>query len=399
MPILFGMARIARAGLAGLAALLIALQLALVLAVAGAPGASAALGDVQLDGGGWGHGLGMGQWGARGFAANGWRYDGILKHYYQGTAVGPLAAPYDPLRVGLAWDAGQINGSTTVGALVGCSSGPGAYLPPGDFAYVPNVLRRGDGTTVLICGGSTTIYYLPGILRLTNTGHAYHHGALELTVRPGTALVRAVALISGENGAPAIDVYIYGLGEVPSSWPMEALKAQATAGRTYALDRVARLGQHRTSPACDCALVASTLDQAYVGYDKETAPFGGEWVKSVDATRSVAVTANGSPIQAFYSSSSGGHTENNELVWGGTPISYLRGVPDPFDATGGNPNASWSVRTSRADLQARLNASSSTAVGTFSSLEIVPPTGVSGRVTVVLGPTRGGARASPGPPA
>lgn len=249
-----------RTARSGLAVLVIALQLTLVLGVARAPRAAAAVGDVQLDGGGWGHGLGMSQWGSRGFAANGWSYDGILKHYYQGTAVGPFAAPYDPLRIGLAWDAGQIGGSTTAGALVGCSTGPGAYLPPGDFTYAPNVLRRGDGATVLVCGGIINIYYLPGILRLTNTGHAYHHGALELAVRPGTSLVRAIALITGENGAPAVDVYVYGLGEVPSSWPMEALKAQATAGRTYALDKVARVGQHRSSPACDCALVASTLD-------------------------------------------------------------------------------------------------------------------------------------------
>ena len=383
------MARIARAGLA---ALVVALHLTLVLAVAGAPSAAAAVGDVQFDGGGWGHGLGMSQWGARGFAANGWSYDSILRHYFQGTAVGPRAAPYDPLRVGLVWDAGQINGSTTAGALVGCSNGPGTYLPPGGFSYTPGLLRRGDNAAILACGGNMTLYYLPGVLAVTNTGHNYHHGALELAMRPGTALVRAIALITGENGAPAIDVYLYGLGEVPSSWPMETLKAQAAAGRTYALEKVERLGQHRTSPACDCALVASTLDQAYVGYDKETAAFGSEWVNAVNATRSIAITSNGSLIQAFYSSSSGGHTENNELVWGGTPLPYLRGVSDPYDGTGGNPNARWSVRMSRAELGVRLNASSSTAVGSFSSLEIVPPTGVSGRVTVVLDPGRGGAR-------
>jgi len=258
------MARTARLGLV---ALVIALQLALVSTVVRARVAAAA-GDIEFNGGGWGHGLGMSQWGARGFAANGWSYDSILRHFYQGTAVGAFGAGYDPLRIGVAWDAGSISGSTTAGAIVGCSTGPGAALPAGDFSYTPNVLRRADGGAVLTCGGAMTLHYLPGVLRLTNSGHAYHHGALELSVRSGTALVRAVALINAENGAPAMDVYLYGLGEVPSSWPAEALKAQATAARTYALDRVSRLGQHRTSPACDCALVASTLDQSYVGYDK-----------------------------------------------------------------------------------------------------------------------------------
>src|SRR5207237_10468614 len=57
--------------------------------------------DVGFDGGGWGHGLGMSQWGARGYAANGARFDAILTHYYSGTAITPVNTGNDAIRIGL----------------------------------------------------------------------------------------------------------------------------------------------------------------------------------------------------------------------------------------------------------------------------------------------------------
>ena len=60
--------------------------------------------------------------------------------------------------------------------------------------------------------------------------------------------------------------YLYGLGEVPSSWPVSALKTQAIAARTYAFTKAAS-SQHRA--VCDCALYASSYDQVYAGWDKE----------------------------------------------------------------------------------------------------------------------------------
>ena len=63
--------------------------------------ASALAGSVFLvEGGGWGHGVGMSQWGAYGYAKHGWTYDRILAHYYTGTTLGP--APVTTVRVLLA---------------------------------------------------------------------------------------------------------------------------------------------------------------------------------------------------------------------------------------------------------------------------------------------------------
>ena len=65
---------------------------------------------------------------------------------------------------------------------------------------------------------------------------------------------------------------------------------------------------------------------------------------SVGHTAWQAVTYGGKPIAAFYSSSSGGHTESNEAVWGGAPLPYLRGRCDPGDYTPANPNRIWTVQ-------------------------------------------------------
>lgn len=376
------------------------LLIATALVLASARPASGAGQDVSFDGGGWGHGIGMSQWGARGFAANGWSANQILTHYYQGTTIAGAESP-NPVRIGLLHDQSSLAGSTSQGGTVSCDGGSAVAVPAGGWTYYPigngsggvlGQFRKSDGATVMNCGGKITLAYLPGTLTVSGTGNSYRHGTLELSVRPGTGLVRAVAQIFAEGDNPAIDVYLYGLGEMPSSWPREALRTQAIAGRTYALEKIARLGQHRTSPACDCALVSTVYDQAYVGYDKETAAYGSQWVEAVQSTRFLTVKHNGGLIQAYYSSSSGGATENNELVWGGTPLPYLRGVGDPYDGTGGNPNFRWSVRFTWSALQAKLNAAADTAVGTLQGIQVVSPTGTSGRVIPVQSDGSGGVR-------
>ncbi|MDQ4149601.1 MAG: SpoIID/LytB domain-containing protein [Actinomycetota bacterium] len=174
---------------------------------------------------------------------------------------------------------------------------------------------------------------------------------------------------------------------MPSSWPMEALKAQAIAARTYAAEKIARTGQARVP--CKCGMYSSTLDQAYVGFEKEGGPAGDRWKAAVDSTDGIVLMASDRMIEAYYHSSSGGHTENNEFVWGGAPRSYLRGVPDPWD---GGPRHTWTVRFSRQDLQNRLAARPDTNPGELASVRIVPPLGVSGRVLSWANPSQGGVK-------
>ena len=169
--------------------------------------------------------------------------------------------------------------------------------------------------------------------------------------------------------------YLYGLGEVPSSWPMAAMKAQAIAARSYAFVKAAA-GQHRA--VCDCALYASTFDQVYAGWDKESGLDGERWVSAVNQTDNEVVRDGGEPIQAFYMSSSGGHTENNEDVWGGSPIGYLRGVCDPGDYTSANPSATWDVTFSAGQVTSDLGL----GIGTVTGF-VDPVRGVSGRIISV----------------
>jgi SpoIID/LytB domain protein len=184
--------------------------------------------------------------------------------------------------------------------------------------------------------------------------------------------------------------YLYGLGEVPSSWPQATLRAQAIAGRTYALEKIRRSGQHRYP--CSCAVYDSTLDQAYIGDAKRTGSgvYWDDWKRAVDRTRSRVILFRGDPIQALYSSSSGGHTENNENVWGGAAIPYLRGVGDGPDRVSANPNHTWSVSMRWRTFENKLQAAY--GIGNLEAFRLIRPFGVSGRVTVVKPNNTGGVR-------
>jgi stage II sporulation protein D len=133
------------------------------------------------------------------------------------------------------------------------------------------------------------------------------------------------------SGGRAINVvpveeYLRGMGEVPSSWPLEAIKAQIVAARCYALTH---LGAHGNFDLYD-----STQDQVYGGADYESGPQSA----AVDATRGEVAFWNGQVILAFYSSSDGGHSADVSEVWGSN-IPYLRGVRDDFD--GFSPLHTW----------------------------------------------------------
>jgi stage II sporulation protein D len=139
----------------------------------------------------------------------------------------------------------------------------------------------------------------------------------------GAAEVRAnsSAMPAGINELP-IEEYLYGvvpreLG--PVAFPeLEALKAQAVAARTYA---IANLGK-RAADGYD--LLPTTADQVYGGYEDEH-PLS---TRAVDETQAVVATYDGKPIEALYSSTSGGFTANNEEAFNSAPVAYLRGVPD-----------------------------------------------------------------------
>jgi SpoIID/LytB domain protein len=345
----------------------------------------AAAGEFTFFGSGFGHGLGMSQWGAFGLARQGWGASRILTHYYSGTRVAKATPPVDRLRVGLAQGERSVRVEAQEGDVelrLGERSGELVATVPSGQTW--RVRVAGDRYRILDAGGATVgrvggpqtplvaVYEDAGArVRVPEAGHTYARGWIEFGLYDcgDACTMRLVLLVAPHQ-------YLYGLGEVPSSWPAPALAAQAIAARTYAFTKAAA-SQHR--PVCDCALYASSFDQVYVGWDKESGLDGDRWVAAVDATKNEVVMEAGEPIQAFYMSSSGGFTEDNENVWGGAPIDYLRGVCDPGDYTDDNPNATWELTVPAPDVTQAL----SLGIGTVTSFAN-PQRGVSGRIISVM---------------
>jgi SpoIID/LytB domain protein len=161
--------------------------------------------------------------------------------------------------------------------------------------------------------------------------------------------------LRGSGGSPTLvnelsmDDYVTGLAEMPTRWPLEALKAQAVAARTYAW----RAQIRGTWDGYDiCATVAC---QVFRGADVVLdSPTGHRWREAVYATSGqVLVDADGQPILARYFSTSGGRTYANEEVFASDgAFDYLVGIDDPFDAV--SPLHRWSVRFTRAEFDAIL---------------------------------------------
>ncbi len=300
----------------------------------------------NLTGSGFGHGLGMSQYGALGQAMQGRTYSDILSHYYQGATLASVALP-NPIRVGILQEQGSLNftgsGPTyqiRVGSMVWAASS-GTW----NITAIPGGLRVRDpgGGTADVASSTAQIsgFEESGAqISVSQNGRTYGRGAVEL-VKASDTTFHVVVVLDYEK-------YLYGLGEMPSSWPSHALRAQAVAARTYALYKHNTSGDRR--PGCECTVFASTYDQVYVGWSKEAGPYGDAWRAAVDGTASQVLTYGGSPILAAYHSSSGGHTEANEDVWGGSPLPYLRPVPDPWSQIPENPSRSWNASFSASQL-------------------------------------------------
>ncbi|MBV8690203.1 MAG: SpoIID/LytB domain-containing protein [Actinobacteria bacterium] len=375
------------------AAGLAVLSLALTALVSTAPPAAAGPSVFHIEGGGFGHGVGMSQYGAHGMAHNGATYQQILTHYFTGTAVQGLQQP-DGLRIWIALDPGPNPGTTLTPSgdtqfhvdspggqtVASASSGQTVRVNVvnGQFVILVNNAQQGGP----VGGGGHNLYatYNGAPMRVDKTGNRYKYGDLEMSITAGGLRL----VVENMN----MQQYLYGLGEVPSSWEMDALKAQAVAGRTYAKEKIDRLGENRSD--CGCGLFGTVSDQNYVGYEKEAATAGDQWVAAVNQTNQETVTYQGAAIQAFYSSSSGGYTENSENVFA-TALPYLKGVPDPDDSYQ-NPNFHWTRDYTHDEMQRWLDANSATNVGTLDDIQFLPPFGVSGRVIKVVNDSSGGVR-------
>jgi SpoIID/LytB domain protein len=250
--------RRARLGRSAPSILLAALTVCVAALLLGAGVASAS--DLVISGAGNGHGVGMSQDGALGYAEHGSSYQAILAHYYTGTALG--AAP--------------------------------------------------TGSTVRV-------------------------------------------LVGGKVRTLALETYVRGVvsAEVPASWPLAALEAQAVASRTYAL--TAHAGGSRFD------VYADTRSQVYRGVAAETPRTD----TAIAATAGQIVTYEGIPVTTYFFASSGGRTENAENAFlGSQPEPWLRGVADAYETA----QSGWKLSISFAVASARLKG---LVKGGFRGIEVL----------------------------
>jgi stage II sporulation protein D len=307
--------------------LLAALAALAALALAAPAGAASGF---YIRGGGNGHGIGMSQYGASGYALHGKDYRWILAHYYQRTSLNTLARA-GIVRVLLSTGQAAFSGATRAGHKKLKSGATYAARPNADGSVTllhPSGKKVGSFKAPLTITG-------PGPLLLA--GHGAYRGALELRAdgHGGIETVNAVGL----------EDYVLGViaAEMPSSWSAEALKVQAVAARTYAITSDVGAG------AFD--VYADTRSQMYGGVSAETPATDA----AVAATRRQVVTYRGAPVVTYFFASSGGHTESVENVWPGSrPRAWLRGVPDPFDGAGHDPYHRWGRDMTTAAAAARL---------------------------------------------
>jgi stage II sporulation protein D len=308
------------------------------------------LGGFLFRGHGNGHGLGMSQWGARGRAAAGQDDRKILGTYYTGARVESrdtsgsvrVALTDDPIDLARPWPRlfgplPFVAGPVTVDGLPQLQVGPGSALGfdtnTNNQAVVFTLAADGTrGSPVVIsrplsiraagpAGIRTNLMQVMGGDFRSGAEQRRYDGVLQI-IPKGRATVLPVNVLPLEE-------YLKGVvpAEMPPYWGVEALKAQAIAGRTFAIRKLGSGG--------DFDLRASESDQAYSGLTDQRP----DSTAAVEGTRGQVLTYQGQLITAFYMASDGGHTESSEyrfVGWDHGPqlrsrLGYLSGIADSFD--------------------------------------------------------------------
>jgi len=295
---------------------LVALAAALLAVLAFAVPAWPATTNVTMVGRGWGHGIGMSQWGAYGYAKHGSTYEQILKHYYTGIGLGQVENAL--IRVRLRGGVSTVR-LTCGSRYVASASGKRLEIPGGVTASVTwagGAYRVTAGSLVQTFGAPVTFEPSAGQLKTVTPDDWSKTGKYRGTIR----VLHSSSGFTMINKLP-LESYLFGVVplEMSASWPAEALKAQACAARSYA--------ERSRNPGESFDVYCTTRDQAYGGVRAEASASNA----AVKACAGVVPTYNGKPIPAFFFSTSGGHTESIENVWQTTPMPYLKGVDDPYD--------------------------------------------------------------------
>ena len=354
-------------------------------------------------GSGWGHGVGLSQYGALGQALDGKSWQDILAHYYPGTNL--TESPSDKqITVGLSQDKtavfvrldklsedAQLEVSIDGNAVATLGSGTVIRVESNSNAIVSSggadgrAEARGSGKKVSfrISTGSGLINTNSGSpdtnagSSLATPGHRYKYGILNV-------------VYGGDNdGRPDLytsismrlaDEYLLGIGEMSSTWNKAALVAQVVASRSYGLGKL----NSGLRGNCGCHIYNNATDQVYVGYSKESDAWRDAVNSAMTSSNQPAVlTYGGKAVTAYFASSTGGRTMSTMDAWGGN-VSWSQSVDDNWSINARNPNARWGVRLSQSSMAAALGLSN------VQSIEVVERYSSGAAKTLVAKDANGG---------
>ena len=312
-------------------------------------------GSFTVRGSGWGHGWGMSQYGAYGAARSGLSWQRILAFYYPGTVRSSLPAG-SALRVWVTRDNdGSLRVRPSPGLNVRDGVGGRFTVPTGERYVSWRISRFGsgyrlsyrtpDGRNIVqptrLSGGTWSFHSPSNTVRLVLPGGSIrtYRGSLAL-IKRGTS-GRTVNRVSVEN-------YLRGVvpAEMPTSWPADAVRAQAVAARSYAI-RLRTTRRYSGYDLCD-----TTACQVYRGVSAETARGNA----AVRATSGTILTYRGTVALTQYASSNGGHSARGDHP-------YLRAQRDPYD--GVVRSQAWTRTITAARIQRQWPS-----VGTLRRLQV-----------------------------
>jgi stage II sporulation protein D len=287
---------------------------AVILAALAVPAVAQAGTVFLLDGRGWGHGVGMSQWGAEGYARHGYGYRQILAHYYPHTTI--EAGHPRPVRVLLGQGRDSVRVGSTAPFVVLDARGRKLHLPARSVVVNRKFTLRHKQLR-------PPLRFQPGAQPL-QVDFAGYRGDVVVKRKPGGLMV--------VNLLP-LDRYLRGVvpWEVPKGWHEATYRAQAVAARSYTLATL--------KPGKDFDLFSDTRSQMYGGIHAERPQTN----LAVGATAGEVLTWSGRTIAAFYFSTSGGRTSSVHDAWPkARPVPYLVSVADPYDYI--SPHHVWSTR-------------------------------------------------------
>jgi stage II sporulation protein D len=280
-----------------------------------------------IRGHGYGHGVGMSQYGAYGLSLHGRGYREILAHYYRHTRIADVGGKRIRVLLG--------SGSSSVGFSKATRACGKALRRHRRYRFKRSgsgvSLLRAGGRKLASCGRAGTAVG-NGLIRVG--GRGVYRGKLKAKASGGGLLVINVV---------GLDDYAAGVvpNEMPSSWSQGALRAQAVAARSYAL---------ANSSGGSFDVYDDTRSQVYGGKDSETASTNA----ACRRTKGEILRYRKHVATTYFFSTSGGETESVQFGFpGASPAPYLKGVDDPYDSI--SPYHSWTVRYSASEMRSRLS--------------------------------------------